>query len=39
MFAIGSTKLKLDDAVGGEETSLEIDGGAAAAAKEDKTAK
>lgn len=39
MFAIGSTKLQLDDAVGGEETSLEIDGGAAAAAKEDKTAK
>jgi SWI/SNF-related matrix-associated actin-dependent regulator 1 of chromatin subfamily A len=38
MFAIGSTKLQLDDAVGGEETSLEIDGGAAAQ-KEDKTAK
>lgn len=36
MFAIGMTKLQLDDAVGGEEVSLEVDGGAP---KDDKTAK
>jgi hypothetical protein len=38
MFAIGMTKLQLDDAVGGEEVSLEVDGGVGAQ-KDDKTAK
>jgi len=36
MFAIGMTKLQLDDAVGGEEVTLEVDG---TGQKDDKTAK
>ncbi len=38
MLAIGDTKLQLDDAVGGEEVTLDGEAGGAAQ-KEDKTAK
>jgi SWI/SNF-related matrix-associated actin-dependent regulator 1 of chromatin subfamily A len=39
MLNIGLTKLKLDDAVGGEEVTLDAGEGAAGPGKDDKTAK